>query len=371
MSWLLTFIQHFLAVRASDSALGTLHRRIVHSLLRAPLSFFDGDATLGSLLSLFSADIAFLEENTYFASMWFMMGFNFTCVIIVMTIAILPWFALPLAIGLLLILLIECDERTVRAKSAIAAAEQGAHEPAMEQLQESLHGLLVIRANGVGVGDTRSAEGALKGALKGAPKGALKEALPPPLKDRGVGAGVPKGEGVDCMRFGDKYDKQLDAWSLALHRCKMAESWDALRCNLVGSFLYVMLVLLTVPGRVNGTLTPGEGGFLIVNGAFLNLLLNMTIEFAAKLQRLGRSRRSLQRYANLLAEEDVGGVADVYGNDEGANEMPRADVVTAADVEESLMRIDDYQHLDEETQAAQEVSEDIMSDNYTIAGSIR
>ena len=297
ISWCISLGTHFSVVYASGLATGRLHSDVVQRLVHAPLSFFD-ETSVGSILSLFSLDLSHLDSTVYFATMWFMMGFNFSCFIVVVTIVLVPWTAAPFAFALVLLFVVVRSGNGV--KRALGEQEQVMQAPVMEHLQESLAALHVIRADksDIDVGRTdwaREGAGVAAAAAGGGGGGAGEAAEGRGAGEGGGGGGGPAPTatsplGRDSLRFAAEYDRLLNDWTSSVYAVKKMECWSALRCNLIGSFLYVMCVAALVPGRINGTLTPGEGGFIVVNGAFLNLLLNMTIEFrwAAPLVLLSR-----------------------------------------------------------------------------------
>jgi hypothetical protein len=100
-------------------------------------------------------------------------------------------------------------------------------------------------------------------------------------------------------RFRTTHEALLDAHAAARYTAQAAACYTQLCCNLVGSALYMVLVTTLLVGRRQAGGLPGgetvsagvgivpggvpawfqlsaaQGGVMIVNGAFINLLINM------------------------------------------------------------------------------------------------
>lgn len=275
-SYARTYTMAALGVQSSRA----LHTRLLHSVLHAPMSFFDTHpigrcAAAGgqlhhlspwfsaqhltpsprdrSIITRFSKD---LDQMDLMLPEQF--GMFIFCVAMIITamasiVTVTPWFALAIVpLGFIYIKIMEYYRNISRELKRLESISRG---PVYAHFSETLGGLTTIRA----YGETR----------------------------RFVGLNM------------DKVDRNLSSY----YAMKASERWLSVRLELLGSTIVLCSALLAVLSTTTGGINAGRAGFSIGFALSITGLLNWTVRMRSELENQMNSVERVLYYSEEIAQE--------------------------------------------------------------------
>ena len=247
-TYLRTALIMYIGVLASKS----LHKKVLASILHAPMSFFD-TTPLGRVLSRFSKDIYSVDLQVP----QFFSFFLFTVVFVVFSLGTIiyttPIFAVAVPFLMIIYFLILSYYRPVARD--VKRLEAISRSPVYAHFSETLGGLGTIRAfNRTKVFETDNA---------------------------------------------DKMNFNIQVW----YCVKAAERWLAIRLEVLGTLVTFLAAILAVVQADNGLLSAGLAGVSITFAISVTNLLGQTVRSFAELEAGMNSVERILYYSNNIPQE--------------------------------------------------------------------